>query len=54
MVCGTQNWWEGEGGYTYNSIRVDECDTPELVLSLEKKNFKNKEMVTSFSTTIQT
>lgn len=26
LICGNQNWYEGEGGWTFDSLRIDECD----------------------------
>lgn len=30
FICGNPNHYEGEGGFTYDSIKVDECDDSYL------------------------
>lgn len=54
LVCGSTKWYEGEGGYTYNAMMIDECGDggQGVTVSLSKDSLKEQSLSTSWDATI--
>lgn len=53
LVCGNQNWYEGEGGYTYDSIRVDECDDSTFDAKLSDRTLDEYDILDTYTADIE-
>ena len=52
-VCGNQNWYEGEGGWTYDSLRIDECDDSYVLADVQDQSLDELDMLFSYTAEIE-
>jgi hypothetical protein len=52
-VCGNQNWYEGEGGWTYDSLRIDECDDSFVLADLQDQSLNELDMLFTYTAEIE-
>lgn len=52
LACGNQNWFEGEGGWTYDSLQVDECDDSFVLSKLQKATLDELDMLFTYTAEI--
>lgn len=53
LVCGNKNWYEGEGGWTYDSLMIDECDDAGVTVSLSDPTLDEKDIQSEWTATVR-
>lgn len=53
LVCGNQKWWEGEGGWTYDSLLIDECDDSYVTVDLSPAKVDELDMLFTYTAEVE-